>query len=159
MTKAKVWWDPGVQAYRSSFPFKQQVVDFLKGNIPHSDRSFDNQTKVWTFTEQYFDGMVKFLQLAYGTSEVATVSKLQYEQAQNAARSNTNAVRKLDSKDADLAEFMHLLPYEAAREAYRKASFILHPDKGGDMEKMSKLNALWTRIQKEIYGQWKPEIH
>lgn len=154
MAKCKVWWDAPVSAYRAQFPFKQQVVDFLKGNIPHSDRSWEDSTKTWTFTETYFDGTVKFLRLVYGDQEVAVVSRQQYEQAQAPPRSV--AVRNADSNTMMLADFMRLLPYEAAREAYRRAAILLHPDRNKEndaMEKMSKINALWTKIQKEIYGQ------
>lgn len=151
MAKCRVWWDPGVSAYRAQFPFKQQIVDFLKQFIPHSEREWNGDTKTWTFTESYLDGTVKFLQICFGNQEVATVTRTQYE-AQQQPRSSV-AVSKLNTNDMLLVDFMKLIPYEAARAAYRQAAILLHPDKGGDMEKMSKVNALWTKIQKEVYGQ------
>jgi len=151
VAKCQVWWDDGVMAYRARFPFKQQVVDFLKQQIPHSERSWDDQSKIWTFTEGYLTGTVEFFKIAFGNQEVAVVTREQTEKAK-AARQQPGLV-KLTGIDAQLAEFMRLIPYEAARDAYRRAAIALHPDKGGDMEKMSKINALWTKIQKEIYGQ------
>jgi len=145
-----VWWDESVMAYRARFPFNKQVVDFLKQAIPHSERSWDQDQKLWTFTEAYLDGTVKFFHIAFGTSEVAVVTKEQTEKARQKA--NTGVVR-ITGIDSQLVEFMKLIPYEAAKEAYRKAALLLHPDRGGDMEKMAKINALWTKIQKEIYGQ------
>ena len=46
---------------------------------------------------------------------------------------------------------MKLLPFDAAQSAYRKAALLLHPNKGGDKEKMTRVNALWSRIENELY--------
>lgn len=151
MAKCMVWWDGSIMAYRARFPFKQAAVEFLKKNIPHSERTWDDQAKIWTFTEGYLDGTVKFFQIAFGNSEVAVVTREQTEKAQQPRQSIS--VSKLNTTDGMLAEFMRLLPYEAARAAYRQAAILLHPDKGGNMEDMSKVNALWTKIQKDVYGQ------
>jgi hypothetical protein len=150
MAKARVWWDKDISAYRASFPFKPQLVEFLKQNVPASDRTFDPTTKIWTFTEQYLDGTVKFLHICFGSGEVAVVTRQQFEAS---SRPPTGSVRVSNTIDGALAEFMKLIPYESARAAYRHAAVIMHPDRGGDLEKMSKMNALWTRIQKETYGQ------
>ena len=53
--------------------------------------------------------------------------------------------RQLEPIDQTLADFMKLLPFDAAQSAYRKAAIALHPDKGGSMDSMSKLNVLWTK--------------
>lgn len=150
MAKARVWWDKDISAYRATFPYKPQLVDFLKQNVPASDRSYDDVNKIWTFTEQYLDGTVKFLHICFGTSEVAVVTKAQFEAS---SKPPTGSVRTSNTIDGALADFMRLIPYESARQAFRHAAIQLHPDKGGDMEKMSKVNALWTRISKEVYGQ------
>lgn len=152
MAKCQIWWDDSILAYRAKFPFKQTVVEFLKKNIPHTERSWDESTKIWTFTESYLAGMTQFCQLVYGNSEVAVVTRQQTEQAKQPRQGISPS--KLTSTDAQLAEFMRLIPYEAAKAAYRQAAILLHPDKrGGDMETMSKVNAIWTKIQKEVYGQ------
>lgn len=154
MAKCRVWWDAGVLAYRAQFPYKPQIVDFLKKQIPHSDRSWDETSKTWTFTENYLDDTVKFMRLIFGDQEVACVTRQQFEASQQ-PRSNIS-VRSLDAKDALLARFMKSIPYESAKAAYRHAAMFLHPDRNKDpeaMSKMSEVNALWSKIEKEVYGQ------
>lgn len=151
MAKCSIWWDDSIQAYRARFPYQPAIIEFLKKNIPFSDRSFNDQTKIWTFTESYLDGTVKFLHIAFGNNEVAVVTREQTEKAKQPRQSISPS--KLTGTDAQLAEFMRLIPYESAKAAYRHAALTLHPDRGGDMEKMAKVNALWTRIEKEVYGQ------
>jgi hypothetical protein len=151
--KAKIWWDVSIKAYRLQCDFKPQLVDFLKKNIPVSDRTYDPQTKIWTFTEQYLDGVKKLMDLLYGQNNIAILSKAQVESSTGQNYNNKPSVGTRTSIDVDLTEFMKLLPFDIAQTAYRKACLIFHPDRGGDMEKMSKLNALWTRIEKEVYNQ------
>jgi hypothetical protein len=160
MAKAQLFWDPSVQAYRlkmhGEWTKTEKIVQFLKAQIPHSDRNLDVQevqgkkSYTWTFTEKYFDGTVKFLEMVFGKTEVAVITRQQVEQAQQPKTPISVAGNPLASACLD---FMRSIPYEAAQKAYREAAIRLHPDRGGDMEKMSTVNALWTKIQKEIYNQ------
>jgi curved DNA-binding protein CbpA len=50
-------------------------------------------------------------------------------------------------------EFFRLLPFEAAKAAYRLAIQELHPDRGGDPIKAARLNAAWQWIESEIFKQ------
>lgn len=153
MAKARVWWDKDITAYRASFPFKPQIVEFLKNQIPASDRTWDPATKIWTFTEQYLDGTVKFLHICFGNGEVAVVTRQQFEAS---SRPSGTSVRTSNTIELACSDFMRLLPYDSARQAYRHAAMALHPDRNKEpeaMEKMSKINSLWSRIEKEIYGQ------
>lgn len=161
MAKASVFWDSSVQAYRlkmqGDYHKIEKCVEFLKAQIPHSDRELVVKTDpngkkdyTWTFTEKYYDGTLKFLQLIYGASEVASVTRQQVEAAQQPRMPlsvNGNPLA------ASCYEFLKALSYEDAQKAYRSAAIRLHPDRGGDMEQMSKVNALWTKLQKELYGQ------
>jgi hypothetical protein len=161
MAKAQLFWDSSVQAYRlkmtGDWSKTEKIVEFLKKQIPHSDRSLDvkelngKKDYTWTFTEKYFDGTVKFLELVFGKPEIAVITRAQVEQAQQPRLPLSGAVSNPQAQAC--YEFMKAIPYEAAQKAYREAAVRLHPDRGGDMDKMSTVNALWTRIQKEIYGQ------
>jgi hypothetical protein len=158
MAKAQIFWDKGIQAYRLKMSWdktrSEKVVEFLKKQIPHSERTYDPATHIWTFTEGYLDGTVKFLQLIFGNQEVATVTRAQVEQAQQVPPRQA-MVTGGSPLAADCLEFLKSIPYEAAREAYRRTARMLHPDinRSGDLGDMSKVNALWTKIEKEVYGQ------
>jgi hypothetical protein len=159
MAKAQIFWDKGIQAYRLKMQWdktrSEKVVEFLKKNVPHSERTYDPSTHIWTFTESYLDGTVKLLQLIFGNQEVATVTKAQVEAAQQPPRSNTGVLAANSPLGDTCYQFMKSIPYEAARQAYRRAAQLMHPDinREGDLGDMSKVNALWTKIEKEVYGQ------
>jgi hypothetical protein len=157
--KAKICWDPAISAYRLQMPYEkfktEKIVEFLKTNIPYDFRQWDPNTKIWTFTEPYFDGVLKFCNIIYTASEVATVTRQQVEQAQQGRSSSNLTKGGTTGLDADLSAFMRLIPFDAAQKAYRAAALAFHPDRNpqGTMENMSKLNMLWTRIEKELYKQ------
>lgn len=155
--RAEIWWDTAVKAYRLKADFNQGLIDWLKSQIPYSDRSYNEipskihpgkTDKIWTFTEGYLDGVKKFCELAYGKQNVVCLLRSQVEASQS-----SSTVNRVDGLESACVEFMKLLPYEAAQRAYRQAALVLHPDRGGNMEKMSKINSIWTRLEKELYNQ------
>lgn len=153
----RIWWDVSIQAYRLSSSYNKDLVDALKAFIPVSDRSFDTGTKIWTITEKYFQPLLSLISKLHINPTVIT--RQQAEAAKTGSTtgsgygSSSNAVTRTTLSVIDKAclDFMKLLPYDAAQAAYRKAAMLLHPDRGGDMEKMTQLNQLWTVIEKELY--------
>lgn len=147
--KCKIWWDVNVAVYRISTPYSPEFVAFLKNQIPASDRAYDSTSKQWTFTEKYLDP-VRFIaeKIWASHSEVNVVDKQHAEDASKANLSRTPTGVLNDT----LVEFMRLISYDAAKAAYRKAAVELHPDRNPtDDGKMSRLNAAWTRIEKELF--------
>ncbi len=63
----------------------------------------------------------------------------------------SSAPVSLNSLEDAIIEFFRLLPFEAAKAAYRLAIQELHPDRGGDPVKAARLNAAWQRIESEIF--------
>jgi len=152
MAKCVIFWDVKVAAYqlqmKGDFGKIDKTVQFLKGAIPHSDRNWEPLTKTWTFTEKYLDGVSKFCVLIFGSQEVAVLSRDKVEgQSRNISVSGTNTL------DLTIIAFVKLLPYEAAQRAYKMAAMNLHPDRGGDMESMTRLNQAWSKLEKELYKQ------
>lgn len=140
----RIWWDTSVQAYRIVAPFNRQFIDLLKTLIPVSDRSYDDSSKTWTITERFLKPVQDLVENAFHT-KATVVTKEQAQQAQMPPATAKTTV------EAAIVEFFKLLPREAAEAAYKKACFVLHPDRGGDMEKMSKFNAAWQRVCKELW--------
>jgi hypothetical protein len=149
--KCKIWYDVKIQAYRISTPYSQAFVDFLKIQIPASDRAFDPTSRIWTFNEKYFDPIRFMAEKVWAHSGETHVVDKQHAEA--AARSNSTLTRRPEaSLNESIVEFFRLIPYEAAKAAYRKAALEMHPDRNAnDGERMSKLNAVWTRIEKELF--------
>lgn len=150
----RIWWDVSVQAYRVTSPYNKQLVDMLKSHIPISDRSYDEVTKTWTIVERQVETFRKLLTLIGLQYIIITRQQAETQTAQS-SNSNSNAsTQRGRPLDAVIIEFVRLLPYDAAKAAYRRAALDLHPDRNnGDASKMTSLNADWDRIAKEVYGQ------
>lgn len=156
MAKCTIIWDKTISAYKLTMPFNAKVVDFLKSQIPHSERTWDSNSKTWTFTEQYLDGTIQLCALVFGSSEVVVVTRSKIEEAQ--AKANQQPTVRSSSPLGDTClTFLKDIGYDAAKQAYRKAAITYHPDviKGNPqlLNKMAEINALWTRIEKEVYGK------
>ena len=155
--KARIWWDVSAQAYVISMSFNEKAVEALKGLIPSGDRNWDPSTKFWYVKEQYGEALRSLFGSAFGIHAVSFTSRTVAEQsAQQSYQRTTSAGATLNTssgttEDAIVA-FFSLLSYDAARSAYRRAAQDTHPDKqNGDASKMSKLNDLWSRIEKEYF--------
>jgi len=64
---------------------------------------------------------------------------------------SSSALVPPSSMEDAILEFFHLLPFKAAKAAYRVAIQELHPDRGGDTFKAARLNAAWQRIKAEMF--------
>lgn len=148
--KVKIWWDPTIQAYRVATPFNERYVEAIKLLVPASDRSMDFATKTWIFNERFLAPMQALCGSFWNKSEIVVVTRQQAEtQAQQSqARMPVVAGSVLANTSH---EFLALLPYESAKKAYLHAATQLHPDKGGDAERMSKINSLWSILEKEVW--------
>lgn len=146
----RIWWDTSVSAYRMASPFSQELVDVLHKVIPYSDRSFDKPTKIWTFNEPHLTPLLSTLKLL-GVSPTV-ITRQQAEAAATQSHAGAAASTRGEPIDAVIVRFVRLVPADAMQKAYRAAAIAMHPDKGGDANKMSALNAAWDRIQKEVYN-------
>jgi hypothetical protein len=156
--KARIFWDVNAQAYVVSTAYNEKAVDALKSLIPSGDRSWDSSSKLWYVKEPYGEALRSLFGSAFGIHAVSFTSKQVAEQSQQQshARTTSSAGTALNpsvgtTEDAIVA-FFGLLSYDAAKQSYRRAAQDLHPDKqNGDASRMSRLNDLWARIEKEYF--------
>lgn len=144
-SKVRIWWDRA-GFYRVATPYKPGFSEALKACIPGSEKKWDEISKNWCINEGY----IKPIQLL---CERLWPGEVQLTSRQEEERKATAAVTPTASLDTIIIQFVKLLPYEAMQAAYRKGAMTLHPDRGGDTEKMAALTAAWTRISKEVYKQ------
>jgi hypothetical protein len=142
----RIWWDQDLEAYRMVTPYNKAFLELFKAAIPGSDRAWDDSSKTWSFTEKYLQGVVALTEKVFG-GKATVISK---DQSQKATTPPSMASSPLDKV---ILQFFRALPFEAAQKAYRIAAVSLHPDHGGDMEKMTALNSAWSRLEKELYGK------
>jgi len=152
MIKCRIWWDDATQGYVVSSSYSPKLVEGLKNVIPSSDRLWDDKTKFWHVTEAYGEMIRKVAEVALGPGTVSFTSKQvsqQYTQSQNQRQSLQANAQNID---ACIAEFFGFLSYEVARKSYLLTAQTLHPDKAtGNPQKMSRLNELWSRIEKDFF--------
>jgi predicted transcriptional regulator len=146
ITNVRVWWDASVSAYRLASPYNKDFVEGLKAAIPISDRSYDPDTKIWTFVERQLAPVQQFFKMMNVQATVIT-----RQQTEQASQSTPQGPRKNIAIAEITLEFFRLAGPDAMLKAYRAAALTLHPDRGGSMDVMSSLNAAWDRIQKEVF--------
>lgn len=153
--KCRIWWDVNTQSYVVSSTYSDKLVEGLKHVIPSNDRLFDKTTKFWYLKEQYGEAVKLVAEQVFGVGTVSFISKTVAEQTAQQQRNIPPPViggGMLSETDRALITFMRLLPYESARDAYRRAAGSFHPDRqNGDSEKMVQLNQSWSIIERELY--------
>lgn len=154
--KARIWWEDSSQSYVVSCSYAPKFVESVKSLIPSGSRTYDPTTKFWNVTEQYGEFLRKLAETAFGVGCVSFTSRQVASQAsQSQQRAYTGQIptttNGTSTTEDCVVAFMNLVPYEAAKRAYLLAAQNHHPDKGGDAQKMSRLNELWSRIEKEFY--------
>lgn len=149
--KCRIWWVVKTQSYNISTPFNKQFVELIKMSIPIGQRDYDENTKIWTFTEEHFEKMRDVAKMIWKLpGEVVIESKQDAEDAEAKKRAEAATHVHKAPIASVLNDFLMLLPNDALVAAYRRAAMELHPDKqGGSSEKMSHLNTLWERIKVE----------
>ena len=144
-TIINIWWNPDAEAYNMIVPYSTGFKTAFELALPASDRSFDFDTKIWTFTERHLTAIASLVEKLWHTKPTI-ITRIQVERANSGGNIITSA-----TIDSVIATFVKMLPYEAMQQAYKRAAMLMHPDRGGDMEQMSKLNAAWQRLERELY--------
>jgi hypothetical protein len=137
-----------------SSPFNRELVDAIKAFIPVSDRSYDPQTKIWTFVERQLTPLQTLLTQLRLAPTVVTRQQIEQQAAAQASQTGSQGAGRGLPLDAVVLQFVRTVPYNAMKKAYQLAAMELHPDRNaGNGERMATLNTAWDRIVKEIYGQ------
>ena len=140
--KVRIWWDRDIQGYYIECPYSKAFVEGIKVVVPASDRGYDPTSKIWTITERFFP-VIKIAADRLFPNQVYYLTREQAEKATAPSAVKSKTLNEI------LLDFVRLLPNDALQKAYRVAAMTLHPDRGGDMDKMARLNALWQRIETE----------
>lgn len=160
MQQCSFTWDVLRQAYSIEASFQPNFIEFIKAKVPVSDRvpEYDSVTrkfKCWYIKEAWFDILYELASQLW-PGGVYVLSKQQAQDAwsaQEKARADALAAQRaavLGPFEAALLDFCSLCDVDALRAARNKMAIALHPDKGGDPEKMSKLNASWFIVETEL---------
>jgi hypothetical protein len=142
-------------AYAVVCQYQPNFIEFIKAKIPASDRAWDPTSKTWYIKDAWFDIMFELASQLW-PGAVAVISRADAEKAwkeQEAARAAMLLAQRqavLGPFEAALLDFCALCDVDALRKARNAMAIALHPDKGGDPNKMAKLNASWFVIETEF---------
>lgn len=148
-------WDMPRMAYAVTCQYQPNFIEFIKAKIPVSDRAWDPTTKTWYIKDAWFDIMHE-LALQLWPGDVSVIRREAAEKAwkeQEDARAAMLLAQRqavLGPLEAALLDFCALCDVDALRKARNAMAIALHPDKGGDPNKMAKLNASWFVIETEL---------
>jgi hypothetical protein len=151
-------WDIPRSAYGVKCEYQPNFIEFIKAKIPASDRVWDPTSKTWYIKEAWFDVMHELAaQLWPNAVTVVTRAdaELAWKQQEDARNAMLKAQREavLGPFETALLEFCMICDVDALRKARNAMAITLHPDKGGDANKMAKLNALWYVVESELKKQ------
>lgn len=154
-TQCTFTWDIPRSAYSVKCEYQPNFIEFIKAKVPASDRVWDPNVKMWYIKEAWYEVLHELAgQLWPGAvaSTSKSVAEAAWQAQENARRAAIAAQRAaiLTTLDNAILDFCTLCDSEALRACYRKMSLALHPDRGGDADKMSKLNASWYVLETEL---------
>jgi len=150
-------WIPQAQAYKVSFPYNEGFISLIKSKVPSGYRDYDEKTKEWYFTEEYFDILLQIARIMFKSSVFNIIDKKTVEEysqgtamtvqvpAEQLARKFyallANAGLQLDGVNTNKS-FL--------RKYYLRAAKYYHPDVNPDgASDMSSLNQLWSTLTSE----------
>jgi hypothetical protein len=99
--------------------------------------------------------VIRLLASELWPGQVTLVTRSEVEDAERKQREalRVQLLAALPPREAAMFEFFEVCPLTSLKAAYRHAATQLHPDKqNGDSDKMSKLNAAWDKLEKELNG-------
>jgi DnaJ-domain-containing protein 1 len=131
------------------FPFCSALVDDLKAEIPYRFRKYAPTSKEWTVEADYADLAVHLLLRYFPDAEVPARWRVRapweepppWEAPPPSAGGN------------DHYRVLHLLPtapVELIESAYRTLARLHHPDRGGDVVAMQRVNAAYHALKARV---------
>ncbi len=114
-------------------PYHEDFIMDLKNDIPHSARKYNRDEKIWLVEASYAEDLEKIVRKYFGEPTVVM---------------NEVHVQAGATEDVYSA-FLRVLPNAVLIRLYKTAALELHPDRGGDPQVMSQMNAAWAEIKKE----------
>lgn len=134
----------------------QPAIDFIKGTVPATARSYDASTYKWEVAVEWWPILTKALKEAmwwtlYEQKDNSIPNiKVPKDYADNFYRApeSIKTVESTESIAAKLSTYLGVTittqDMTELKSLYRQQARKLHPDFGGDANKMSELNRLWT---------------
>lgn len=126
---AKVWLDEGKGVLCARFPYKQSAIDEFREKIPKGKKSWNAEDKLWEFSVETIDVVVEILTKNFD----AVIDLTQATAPSQVVVSGDPLLSLLDKDDI--------------QALYRVLAKKYHPDRGGDADKMARINQIFNQIK------------
>jgi hypothetical protein len=120
-------------------PYNRDFVERLKTAVPHEFRQWNPQHKTWFIQAPYDTDALRVLRAFYPDADV--------DEKPGAGRYSSSSSGCGCDADHRALYVCQSAPPEVVRAAYRALSRTHHPDAGGDLVSMQRLNDAYERIQ------------
>jgi hypothetical protein len=120
-------------------------VSTLKEFIHAYSRSYEPTTRKWCIDEDAYAQLFQWLDYAH--AELG--ARVEWQTSSDRTREKPPEPPPAKPKAGDPYVTLHLLPSappEVVKAAYKALAVLNHPDKGGDEEKMKRLNEAYGRL-------------
>ena len=114
-------------------PYNKQFNETLKTSLPSKKRIWDNNDKAWYIVKDQLDKLTYILDEYFDETILLDFPPMDI---------STGAYSKL--------YLIEGAPLEVIRASYKALAIKYHPDKGGDVERMSEINVAY----KELLGEF-----
>jgi hypothetical protein len=160
--KADLHWDNIAGCYKLKLSsYNPDVVTFIKGLIPASDRDFDYETKEWYVKEKYKLPILAVLEQTIGKYNINIVEKPSEDYAKKFNTGASNVGESLPVDDCLLIFSKHTsvstdkaskFTLAEAQKVYRLTAMKLHPDRNPNgAVLMSELNEAWAVLKEKYF--------
>ena len=127
--------------YQVTFPYDPIVVDAIKRIVPARSRTYDPSQSAWIVASVCRDTIHQMLE------DVFVHVEMDAEETYSPPPSPTSTPRHTEY------HVLHLQPTappELVESAYKTLTKLYHPDRGGDHDKMTEINAAVSAIRSRL---------
>ncbi len=129
---AKVWLEESKGVICARFPYKSEVIEEIKEQIPTGKKSWNPEDKIWEFSVETIDTLINILEE-------------HFEEVIDLTKAESPNLPQVVSGDPLLS----LLDKEEIQQVYILLAKRNHPDiTKGDGEKMAKINEVFKKIRR-----------
>src|SRR6478609_296376 len=125
-------------------PYNAEFIDALKAIVPAELRLWENDEKRWYVFESYAEKAIAIVK-TYWPNLLDNRQARQQERQQRQWKASINVA---PANDYAALYVTSDAPAEVIRAAYKALALLHHPDNGGNLTTMQKINGAFTSLKK-----------
>ena len=126
------------------FPYHAELVEALKSELPSHARRWDSERHAWRVTSEWYEAALDVLE-EFGFNCDALPAPRQRQQAPPPRSATPPPLSERARAAAELG-VREDAPAEVVAAAYRAMAKLRHPDTGGNVAAMQRINAAYRTL-------------